>query len=95
MRIEQAKGNQDGVSELNNILRDYDARVKIINSIGSNQAETVKLKQISEILETLFKLPLYGKTIHSLFQKELPPSEAANAKDFIHCNARYIPSLNY
>jgi len=95
MRIEQAKGNKDSVSELNGILNDYDAKVGIINSTRSTQTKTVKLNQISETLEMLFKLPLYGKTIHSLFQKELPPSEAANAQDFIHCDARYVPAFSF
>ena len=88
LKLEQKK---DAVSKLQETLKDYENRLNIINAVKNTKAGDIKVQQVAEILEELFALPLYGKTIKSLLENELPLSEAANAKDFIRFNVNYIP----
>lgn len=94
MRVAETSGDHAPIQKLNEILADFRAKIKMINTSKLKGVKSVTIEQVTEALRKLFILPLYGNTIHSLFEKELPPCEAADAKDFLRCNVRYIPNTH-
>uniref|UniRef100_A0AC34QME5 G domain-containing protein n=1 Tax=Panagrolaimus sp. JU765 TaxID=591449 RepID=A0AC34QME5_9BILA len=93
IRTEEANQNQEAVKKLTEILNNYKERVKMIDTVKHDKINNTTTDQVVETLRTLFKLPIYGSTINKLYLKELPPSEAADAQDFIRLHVKYIPDL--
>ncbi|KAE9547802.1 hypothetical protein FO519_008989 [Halicephalobus sp. NKZ332] len=91
IRKEELNENQDAVEKLREVIKNYNAKISIIDKAKNGKVASVGTEDITKTLKKLFTLPLYGKTIHNLFEKELPPSDAADARDFIRCVVRYIP----
>lgn len=95
LEIKTEEGNENwvAVNELSKILEDYKTKIKIQNQMQHEKIKDTTTEQVVKTLKKLFELPLYGSTISKLYQKELPPSEAADARDFIRLHVKYIPPM--
>ncbi|KAE9546064.1 hypothetical protein FO519_010724, partial [Halicephalobus sp. NKZ332] len=89
IKKEKANNNLNAINNLKEIIQNYKTKIEIMNISRTSENNIIELEDVTNTLEALFALPVYGKTIRNLFESELPPGEAADTQEFIRCYVKY------